>query len=506
MPLRGRGSGLRGRGAPRGRGGGPRGGGAPRLPANDERLPGWGVNHDERLPGWGVNHDSYEAEDLGDPDEEGRANALALERDRLVNPDYGEFANRGRSGYRRRADEVLPVRDDNADSRRAARLQERKTADTQGGGKPGRPRDTTLDNVREEEAVAPAPKARPAVKTDAPPPAAAAKSAGLSKDGAPPPGLAPLSAAAAPLASGTAPVLAASDSVAEDNLKRLISSFEERVGGRLATIETNVAKVTDAVSTQAINQQTQQNYIQAMMEHLTGKKPLQIEAPAAAGGATQGAGRGGRDGGLVPSSLPLLPSASITDMGDTPLEEKAPELSTEDLYWTASNFEVEEVFDFTTEVLSPKGVKKGAALLLRYIQDVGPVLVPYPFIRGDTLEVYQTFQSFLVPGSAWLSRPDFIGLAIDSPLFKHGKRGWPVLVQLLLSGEALAVPDPASGGALFRATRECPDSVMKLVLGTLPSNEQDLPAARRRRTDAGNGGGLPSSQETVFNPSQSTQG
>ena len=134
---------------------------------HDERLPGWGVNHDERLSGWGVNHDSYEAEDLGDPDEEGRANALALERDRLVNPDYGELSNRGRSGYRRRGDEVLPVRDDNADARRAAR----KAADTQGGGAPGRPRDRTLDNVREDEAVAPAPKARPAVtKADAPPP------------------------------------------------------------------------------------------------------------------------------------------------------------------------------------------------------------------------------------------------------------------------------------------------------------------------------------------------
>ena len=48
---------------------------------------------------------------------------------------------------------------------------------------------------------------------------------------------------------------------------------------------------------------------------------------------------------------------------------------------------------------------------------------------------------------------------------------------------------------------------MKLVLGTLPPpGDQELPAARRQRTDAGNGGGLASSQATAFNPSQFTQG
>ena len=286
----------------------------------------------------------------------------------------------------------------------------------------------------------------------------------------------------------------------------MMSSFEERVGGRLATIETNVAKVTDAVSTQAINQQTQQNYLQTLMETLTGKKALQIEAPAAGGGTTQGAGGRGGDGGVLPPSLPLFPSASLVEMGDSALTEEVPVLSKEDLYWTAANFEVEEVFDFLTDPLSPKGVRKGAEMLLRYFQHSGPVLVPYPFFWGDDFEVYQTFQSFLVPGSAWLSRPTFISLVIDCPLFKHGRRGWPVLVQLLQSGEAHAAPDPASGGALFMATRECPEAFMKMVLDTLPAGDQDLPAARRQRTDAGNGGGLPSSQATAFNPSQPTQG
>ena len=144
-------------------------------------------------------------------------------------------------------------------------------------------------------------------------------------------------------------------------------------------------------------------------------------------------------------------------------------------------------------------------MLLRYLQHSGPVLVPYPFVRGDDFEVYQTFQSFLVPGSAWLSLPTFISLVIDCPLFKHGRRGWPVLVQLLQSGEAHAAPDPSSGGALFIATRECPEAFMKLVLDTLPAaGEQDLPAARRQRTDAGNTGN-DSSQSTVLNPSQSSQ-
>ena len=48
---------------------------------------------------------------------------------------------------------------------------------------------------------------------------------------------------------------------------------------------------------------------------------------------------------------------------------------------------------------------------------------------------------------------------------------------------------------------------MKLVLGTLPTpGEQELPAARRQRTDAGNGGGSASSQATAFDPSHLTQG